>query len=77
MIAPISGLAYVLGDSIDTDQIIPARYRVYSLTEPGERETYGPFALSAVPPEAAGLPGGHVPFVDAGETSSRYRPSGS
>ncbi len=69
----IRGLAYVLGDSVDTDQIIPAQFLVYSLTDSEERRQYGRFALSAVPPEAAGLPAGHTPFVEEGEFESPYR----
>lgn len=68
----IRGLAYVLGDHVDTDQIIPAQHLVYSLTDPEERRLYGKYALSSVPPEQAGLPGGNVPFVDEGEVTSRY-----
>ncbi|HFE53395.1 MAG TPA: 3-isopropylmalate dehydratase, partial [Bacteroidetes bacterium] len=29
----IEGLAFVLGDNVDTDQIIPAQYLVYSLDD--------------------------------------------
>mgnify|MGYP002849128218 CR=1 FL=1 len=32
----IRGKAYVLGDHVDTDQIIPAQHLVYSLTDPEE-----------------------------------------
>ena len=42
----IQGKAYVLGDSIDTDQIIPAAHLVYSMTVPDERKQYGRYALS-------------------------------
>jgi len=73
MLDPVTGPAYVLGDSIDTDQIIPARYLVYSMTVPEERARYGQYALSAVPPEHAGLPEGHVPFVEPGASASRFR----
>ena len=33
----IRGKAYVLGDDVDTDQIIPAEHLVYSMTDPTER----------------------------------------
>lgn len=66
------GPAYVLGDSVDTDQIIPAQYLVYSLTRPEERREYGRYALSSVPPAEAGLPHGHIPFVQEGEYTSPY-----
>lgn len=68
----IRGKAYVLGDHVDTDQIIPAQHLVYSLTDPEERKLYGAYALSSVPPEQAGLPTGNVPFVLEGEHRSEY-----
>ena len=68
----IRGRAYVLGDHVDTDQIIPAQHLVYSLTDPDERKLYGKHALSSVPPEGAGLPKGNVPFVLEGEHRSEY-----
>jgi 3-isopropylmalate/(R)-2-methylmalate dehydratase small subunit len=68
----IRGLAYVLGDHVDTDQIIPAEHLVYSLSEPEERKLYGRYALSSVPPEGAGLPEGYCPFVEPGAVRSRY-----
>ena len=68
----IRGQVYVLGDNIDTDQIIPARYLVYSLEDPQERLKYGEYALSGVPVEEAGLPEGHIPFVAPGTHRSRY-----
>lgn len=67
------GPAYVLGDSVDTDQIIPAQHLVYSLTDPEERRQYGRHALSAVPPEGQGLPQGNVPFIPGGGHTSPYR----
>lgn len=68
----IRGRAYVLGDAIDTDQIIPAQHLVYSLTEPEERRLYGRYALSGVPPEAQGLPEGDQPFVEPEAFTSAY-----
>ncbi|MFW5972540.1 MAG: 3-isopropylmalate dehydratase [Bacteroidota bacterium] len=59
----IRGKAYVVGDAIDTDQIIPAEHLVYSLTKPEERRLYGRHALSGVPVEQQGLPDGHTPFT--------------
>ncbi|UCD11524.1 MAG: 3-isopropylmalate dehydratase [Nitrospinaceae bacterium] len=69
----IEGKAYVLGDDIDTDQIIPAEHLVYSLSDPEERKNYGRTALSGVPTEGAGLPEGGQPFVKEGRTESEYR----
>ena len=68
----IEGIAYVLGDDVDTDQIIPAEHLVYSLSDPEERKNYGKFALSGVPAEQAGLPKGNTPFTENGQSDSRY-----
>jgi 3-isopropylmalate/(R)-2-methylmalate dehydratase small subunit len=69
----IRGPAYVLGHNIDTDQIIPAKHLVYSLADPEERKLYGVYALSGVPDQAAGLPGGRVRFVPEGGHVSPFR----
>jgi 3-isopropylmalate/(R)-2-methylmalate dehydratase small subunit len=58
----IEGAAYVLGDNIDTDQIIPAQYLTYNPAIPAEYRMFGKFALIGVPDDQAGLPKGHVPF---------------
>lgn len=58
----IEGKAYVLGDNVDTDQIIPAHYLTYNPSIPAEYRMFGKYALSGVPDDAAGLPKGHVPF---------------
>jgi 3-isopropylmalate/(R)-2-methylmalate dehydratase small subunit len=68
----IRGTAYVVGDSIDTDQIIPARHLVYSMTVPEERKQYGRYALSAVPDEGQGLPDGGIPLTADGHFTSEY-----
>src|SRR4051794_2972426 len=57
----IRGKAYVLGDNIDTDQIIPAQYLTYNPSIPEEYRMFGKYALSSVPPDQSGLPKGHVP----------------
>ena len=72
MKAIIEGLAYVVGDSIDTDQIIPAEHLVYSLTDPEERKLYGRYAMSGVPADQQGLPEGHTPFTDENGYRSKY-----
>jgi len=69
----ISGKAFVLGDNIDTDQIIPAEHLVYSLTDSEESKKYGSYALSGVPPEKSGLPKGNIPFVKGDGYTSDYK----
>ena len=68
----ITGKAYVLGNNIDTDQIIPAEHLVYSLSDPEESKKYGHFALSSVPIEGAGLPQGGTPFILGDNYQSDY-----
>ncbi|MDD4891985.1 MAG: 3-isopropylmalate dehydratase [Phycisphaerae bacterium] len=71
----IQGLAYVVGDDVDTDQIIPAEYLVLNPGDPAERKQFGRFALVGVPPAGAGLPTGSIPFVDQADpknTASRF-----
>jgi 3-isopropylmalate/(R)-2-methylmalate dehydratase small subunit len=68
----ITGKAYVLGDNIDTDQIIPAEHLVYSTSNPDELKKYGHFALSSVPTEKAGLPNGSVPFIIGDNYQSEF-----
>lgn len=69
----ITGQAYVLGDNIDTDQIIPANFLSYNPADPGERKFFGMYALSGVPEAQAGLPKGHLRFVPEGQFQSQYR----
>lgn len=68
----IRGLAFVLGDNIDTDQIIPAEHLVYDPTIEEERRMFGKLALSGVPEAQAGLPKGGIPFVEEGANGSKY-----
>jgi len=68
----IAGRAYVLGNNIDTDQIIPAEHLVYSLSDPEEKKNYGKFALSGVPKDDAGLPEGNKLFVEEEKFESEY-----
>jgi len=68
----IQGKIYVLGDNIDTDQIIPAEHLVYSMVEEAEAIKYGMYALSGVEKGKAGLPFGNIPFVEKGKYISQY-----
>jgi 3-isopropylmalate/(R)-2-methylmalate dehydratase small subunit len=68
----IKGKAFVLGDNIDTDQIIPAEHLVYSLSDPDESKKYGQFALSGVPAAKSGLPEGHIPFIEVNNFESKF-----
>jgi 3-isopropylmalate/(R)-2-methylmalate dehydratase small subunit len=73
MQSTISGKAYVLGDNVDTDQIIPAQYLTYDPSIPEEYKQFGKYALSSVPPAQAGLPKGHVPLHTDDEFVSTYK----
>lgn len=68
----ITGKAYVLGDNLDTDQIIPAQYLSFNPAIPEERKFFGMYAMSSVPPAQAGLPQGNIRFVPEGEFKSEY-----
>jgi 3-isopropylmalate/(R)-2-methylmalate dehydratase small subunit len=68
----ITGKAYVLGDNIDTDQIIPAQYLSFNPADPEERKFFGMYANSGVPEAQAGLPQGNVRFVRDNEFRSDY-----
>ena len=68
----ISGIAFIVGDNIDTDQIIPAEYLSYNPADPGERKYFGRYALSGVPAEQSGLPKGHIRFVGADKFRSDF-----
>ncbi len=68
----IQGKAYVVGDAIDTDQMIPAEHLVYSLSDPEERKLYGRYAMSGVPLGKQGLPFGDRPFTESDAFESAY-----
>ncbi|KAL1189764.1 3-isopropylmalate dehydratase small subunit 1 [Cardamine amara subsp. amara] len=60
------GLCYVVGDNIDTDQIIPAEYLTLVPSNPADYEKLGSYAL-------IGLPGSYKNrFVEPGDTKSKY-----
>jgi len=65
MSEPIRGIAFVVGDNIDTDQIIPAQYLSLVATIPEEYEKLGSYAL-------CGLPDDGPRFVPEGETKTPY-----
>src|SRR5438093_12845090 len=73
MQSTITGRAYVLGDNVDTDQIIPAQYLTFNPAIPEEYKQFGKHALSSVPPAQAGLPKGHIPFHTDDEFVSPYK----
>jgi 3-isopropylmalate/(R)-2-methylmalate dehydratase small subunit len=73
MQAIITGKAYVLGDNIDTDQIIPAQYLSFNPSLPEERKYFGMYAMSSVPMGQRGLPDGEIPFVRPNEFTSDYQ----
>jgi len=62
----IKGKVFVVGDNIDTDQIIPAQYLNLVPTIPEEYEKLGSYAL-------CGLPESHkTRYVKDGETKTQY-----
>ncbi len=69
----IRGKAYVLGDDIDTDQIIPAEYLAFNPSDPEERKYFGMYAMAGVPKGQMGLPDGHARFVPEGQFKTEYR----
>lgn len=61
------GLCYVVGDNIDTDQIIPAEYLTLVPSKPDEYEKLGSYAL-------IGLPSTYTTrFIDQNETKTKYK----
>ncbi len=61
----IKGRIYVVGDDIDTDQIIPAKFLNLVPTIPDEYARLGSHAM-------AGLPDNYAPFIPEGEMNSPY-----
>ncbi|KAL9438834.1 hypothetical protein AB3S75_024492 [Citrus x aurantiifolia] len=65
--ATFHGLCYVVGDNIDTDQIIPAEYLTLVPSNPDEYEKLGSYAL-------IGLPATYTTrFIDENETKTKYK----
>src|SRR5262249_54355487 len=69
----IRGKVFVLGDDIDTDQIIPAQYLSYNPAIAEERKMFGVYALCGVPEKQSGLPKGNIPFVPKGQEKCEYK----
>lgn len=61
----ITGKIFVVGDNIDTDQIIPAQYLTLLPSKPDEYEQLGSYAL-------IGLPDDYAHFVEPGQTKTQY-----
>lgn len=64
----IRGRAYVLGDDIDTDQIIPANYLVYRVDDEEESKFYGKYAMAGLPNEIKA----QNPFKDPEAMNSNF-----
>ena len=62
----IKGKVFVLGNDIDTDQIIPAKYLSYNPSIADERKFFGKYALFGLPEGQSGLPSGDIRFVTEG-----------
>jgi len=67
------GPVFVVGDNIDTDQIIPAEYLSYNPSDPKERKYFGRYAMSGVPLADSGLPKGNIPFVAKEKFTSEFK----
>jgi 3-isopropylmalate/(R)-2-methylmalate dehydratase small subunit len=63
----ITGSVYVLGDNVDTDQIIPAEYLNLVPTIPDELRKLGGYAMAGLP-----LAPGQAPFVPPGQDTTPY-----
>jgi len=64
----IDGRVYVMGDNIDTDQIIPAEYLNLVPTIPDELAKLGSYAMAGMP-----LKPGQAPFITPGNMNTEYR----
>lgn len=69
----ISGRVYVCGDSVDTDQIIPAQYLVYNPADQDERKYFGRYAMCGIPAAQSGLPQGGVVFCAEDSFTSEFQ----
>ena len=64
----ITSPVYVLGNNIDTDQIIPAHFLTLVPTIPEEYEKLGSYALAGLPDDL-----NPIPFIEPGGTKTLYR----
>jgi len=69
----ITGKAYVLGDNVDTDQIIPAQYLSFNPSDANERKFFGMYCMTSVPEGQRGLPDGKIPFVLPNQFKSEFK----
>jgi 3-isopropylmalate/(R)-2-methylmalate dehydratase small subunit len=63
----ITGRVYVLGDNVDTDQIIPAEYLNLVPTIPEEYRKLGSYAMAGLP-----LRPGQPPFISSGASTTTF-----
>lgn len=63
----ITADVFVVGDNVDTDQIIPAEYLTLVPSNPDEYEKLGSYALIGLPEDA-----NSTPYVEEGSMKTRY-----
>ena len=69
----LTGKTFVLGDDVDTDQIIPAEYLSFNPADRQERRYFGMYACCGVPMAASGLPNGGYRFVPENQFKSDFQ----
>ena len=62
----IHGSCFVVGDNIDTDQIIPAEYLTLVPSKPEEYEKLGSYAMIGLPPRWG-------KFIEDGKMKTEYK----
>lgn len=68
MTEKLTSPVYVVGDNIDTDQIIPAQYLTLVPTIPDEYEKLGTYAMVGLPDDLY-----PIGFIKAGTTKTEYK----
>jgi 3-isopropylmalate/(R)-2-methylmalate dehydratase small subunit len=68
MAKTLTSPVYVVGDNIDTDQIIPAQYLTLIPTIPDEYEKLGSYAMVGLPDDLY-----PIEFVEKGTTKTTYK----